>query len=722
MARTYSASEVKGFQRTYQELYAKFRQVDSLADRCRAQIQNAASKLAASYSSEILKTIPVDELTRHKKGIRVKVLYDAGYHTISDILKAQPSRISAINGISPEGAQDIKNAAALIANTAQKGAKIRLSADDKNPEATALVTALCQYKMILPAVNNAAMFKQYYDSALTEAFDKAKPATGGLKWMFASTDQRAESDAACATLSQILSDESLKPLNDSLSTSIRQFGYISPAKAWEDFTADSITYINLLETLEPDRVGSGDDIYGLPEDLAQTVADVVLDLEGLKCTLRRYQEWGVKYAVSQQRILLGDEMGLGKTVQAIATMVHLRNEGATHFAVVCPASVMTNWCREIAKHSDLPVTEVHGNNKESELQQWLDGGGVAVTTYETTAVFDLPESFKITMLTVDEAHYIKNPSAQRTQNVKNLCTRAERLLFMTGTALENRVEEMATLINILNTDVANTIRPMLSLSSAPQFREAVATVYYRRKREDVLTELPELVESCEWCNLMEKEKHIYQEAIAEQNFMAARRVSWNVEDLNDSSKARRLLEIIEDAKEQERKVLIFSFFLDTIGKIAAILGDACMEPITGSVTPARRQEIIDEFDKAPSGSALIAQIQSGGTGLNIQSASVVIMCEPQLKPSIENQAISRAYRMGQARSVLVYRLLCDDTVDERIMELLKVKQKEFDAFADESKAADDTLELDKASIASIMQAEQQAQAAEIANNTNNHVQ
>ena len=105
----------------------------------------------------------------------------------------------------------------------------------------------------------------------------------------------------------------------------------------------------------------------------------------------------------------------------------------------------------------------------------------------------------------------------------------------------------------------------------------------------------------------------------------------------------------------------------------------------------------------------MAQIQSGGTGLNIQSASVVILCEPQLKPSIENQAISRAYRMGQARSVLVYRLLCDDTVDERIMQLLETKQNEFDAFADESKAADDTLELDNAAISDIMQAEQKAQ-------------
>ena len=267
---------------------------------------------------------------------------------------------------------------------------------------------------------------------------------------------------------------------------------------------------------------------------------------------------------------------------------------------------------------------------------------------------------------------------------------------------------MATLITILNPNVAQTIQPMLSLSSAPQFREAVAPVYYRRKREDVLTELPELVESYEWCDLLPGEKKLYQEAIAEQNFMAARRVSWNADDLANSSKARRLMEIVEDAKEQERKVLIFSFFLDTVAKIAAMLGTSCMEPITGSVSPARRQEIIDEFDKAPAGSALVAQIQSGGTGLNIQSASVVIMCEPQLKPSIENQAISRAYRMGQARSVLVYRLLCDDTVDERIIELLRAKQKEFDAFADESKAADDTLELDNASISGIMQAEQKA--------------
>ncbi|WP_316608110.1 SNF2-related protein [uncultured Ruminococcus sp.] len=707
MARNYSTGEVKRLRRKYEELYAKLRKLDSLADRSYQEITAATAKIAGSGSMELLEAIPVDELNREKKGIRVKALHDAGFHTVADIVKANVHRISAINGISPEGAQAIKQAAAELAQTAQSGTKIRLSADDKNPDSTALVTALCKYKHIRSAVEAASQFRQNYDTVLTQAMTASKPASGGIRWLFTSSAKKNEADAACDALAQILSDTNLAPLNRELEV-LRQFTFTTSKDAWDDFSRDSISYINILENIEPDRVGSGDGVYGLPEELAESVADVELDLTGLRCTLRRYQEWGVKYAVAQRRILLGDEMGLGKTVQAIAVMVHLRNKGGTHFAVVCPASVLTNWCREIAKHSDLSVIKVHGNGKEAALQQWLTDGGVAVTTYETTAVFDLADAFRLTMLTVDEAHYIKNPSAQRTGNVKRLCEHAERLLFMTGTALENRVGEMATLINILNLDVSKTIQPMLALSSAPQFREAVAPVYYRRKREDVLTELPELVESMEWCNLQPEEKKVYQEALSESNFMAARRVSWNVDDLSKSSKAQRMLEIIEDAREQDRKVLIFSFFLDTVGKICALLGENAMEPITGSVTPMRRQEIIDEVDKAPAGTALVAQIQSGGTGLNIQSASVVILCEPQLKPSIENQAISRAYRMGQARSVLVYRLLCDDTIDERIMDILAEKQGEFDAFADESKAADDTLELDKAAIADIMQAEQAA--------------
>ena len=169
-----------------------------------------------------------------------------------------------------------------------------------------------------------------------------------------------------------------------------------------------------------------------------------------------------------------------------------------------------------------------------------------------------------------------------------------------------------------------------------------------------------------------------------------RRVSWMIEDLNKSSKARRMREIIADAEDDGRKVLVFSFYRETLKAISSFLGSRCTQIINGSVPVERRQQIIDEFEDMPAGSVLLAQIGAGGTGLNIQAASVVIICEPQLKPSTENQAIARAHRMGQSRTVLVYRLLAADTIDERIDDMLKEKQAIFDAFADKSAAADAT--------------------------------
>ena len=319
---------------------------------------------------------------------------------------------------------------------------------------------------------------------------------------------------------------------------------------------------------------------------------------------------------------------------------------------------------------------------------WENHGGVAVTTYETCGFINSRIRTSIDFIVVDEAHYIKNPDAIRSKNVKALCEYARRILFMTGTALENNVGEMINLINILNPMIANNIRFNAYISAAPQFREKIVDVYYRRKREQVLNELPDLIEIKEWCTLSSEEEAIYETAVLERNFANLRRVSWNIKDLNDSCKARRMAEIINEAKNEGRKVLVFSFYLATISAVKSFLGNICTEPITGAVSPVKRQQIIDGFENAPDGSVLLAQIQSGGTGLNIQSASVVIICEPQLKPSIENQAISRAYRMGQSRNVLVYRLLCEDTIDERMIDLLSDKQAIFDAFADKSVAAE----------------------------------
>ncbi len=462
--------------------------------------------------------------------------------------------------------------------------------------------------------------------------------------------------------------------------------------AWDDFAKNSVKYFNVIEAINPGVLGTNDAVYGLPEDLAREIQDECFFPDGLKCELRAYQEWGVKFILHQEKVLLGDEMGLGKTIQAIAAMVSLNNTGATHFVVICPASVLTNWYREIRKHSLLSATIIHGYHKVSAFHSWLKTGGVAVTTYETTSVFRFEDDFKFSMLVVDEAHYIKNPNTRRTKNTIELSKQTDRVLFMTGTPLENNVEEMIWLISNLRPAIANRIKSIAFMATAPQFREEIAPVYYRRKREDVLSELPDLIEKKEWCTIQGEEENLYENAVLSKNFSEARRISWNVSDLKNSCKAQRMLEIIEQAESEGRKVIVFSFFLDTIFKIHAFLGSRCLNPIYGAVTPERRQEILDEFEKAPAGSVLVSQIQSGGTGLNIQCASVVIICEPQFKPSTENQAISRAYRMGQTRNVQVFRLLCENTVDERVTDILEQKQAEFNAFADKSVAGEQHLE------------------------------
>ena len=129
------------------------------------------------------------------------------------------------------------------------------------------------------------------------------------------------------------------------------------------------------------------------------------------------------------------------------------------------------------------------------------------------------------------------------------------------------------------------------------------------------------------------------------------------------------------------------------------LGGAVFGPITGSISPEKRQEIIDDFSTHEGGAALLSQIIAGGTGLNIQKASIVIMCEPQYKPSTENQAIARAYRIGQTSNVTVYRLLCSKTVDERLLQVLKEKQQVFDAYADKSVSGENSLQIKESDIA-----------------------
>lgn len=693
MSRLFSKSEAKKLIQTHQRMLASLTRVLTLNENYPNEIRRAIKHFCVRATMEILRNVPVEEVKGDGTSIKIKLLKENGYNYVSDLVGITEQQLIAIYGIGNENAKAILVAVDTMVRHTSEQVKLKLSVDDKNEASTGVVQMISRYRLIQSYVTQAReLLDTNQEMILYTLGELESGCVGSLGWLFVPKGKRAGIEHAYDFLFEYANHNYGNQVRV-ISEATSFIENLPDMAAWRDFQDNSILFFNVIEQCEPGILGRSDLLSGLSEKLIDDIKTRELNLAGLKCELRKYQEWGVRYILCQERVLLGDEMGLGKTVQAIATMVNLRNEGGTHFVVVCPAGVLSNWCREITKHSDLSVIKVHGNDREEARQRWLAEGGVAVTTFETAMHFPLDDSFEYALAIVDEAHYIKNKNAKRTINVKELANNAPRMLLMTGTALENNVDEMIGLIEILQPEVAKEASKMKFIRNATLFREVIAPVYYRRKREDVLAELPTLIEKNEWCKMNPEEEAIYNKAVLAKDVQGARRVSFNTNDIATSTKAWRLLELCEQAREEGRKIIVFSFFLSTIDFVCKVLEHRCTEPITGAVTAKRRQEIIDEFDNASAGTVLVAQIQSGGTGLNIQSASVVILCEPQLKPSTENQAIARAYRMGQTRNVLVYRLLCEDSVDEKIMDLLESKQKIFDEYADDSVAANEKFEL-----------------------------
>ena len=656
------------------------------------EVSRATSELIEFELEKILESIKIEEVNKGDLSVRTSLLKKAGYSNFLKVYKSSyNSRLFNIRGVSVESARIIKRGVDETAKQIRVNLVPRLNVDNKNKYSNALIKAIYAYIASEPFIKNGVNLYTKYHIPIIENTSKAKRLTNNFKWFFTSKKNKISSINAFLELKEFEEEKYLDNAKFILD-SILKINNASTQVAWNDFENNSAKYFAVLEKLQGFKTENSSLSQGLPFELAESINNINLNLEGLKCILRSYQEFGVKYILNQKRVLLGDEMGLGKTVQAIASMVSVRNQGETHFLVVCPASVLINWCREIALHSDLKAIKLHGEERDKNFDYWLNFGGVAVTTYESMAKINFVAISKISMLVADEAHYVKNPKARRTINLMKLTKLSSRVLFMTGTPLENKVEEMCFLMKCLQPELTNKIDDLMLLSSAPMFREIVAPVYFRRTRESVLKELPDLIETEEWCEMQNEEKQQYVNSTLARDFMDMRQVSWQV-DVNLSSKAQRLLEIYERAKEEKRKIIVFSYFLNTVEQVKKLLGDKCFGPIDGSVPPSKRQQIIDEFSKSEDGSVLVAQIQAGGTGLNIQAASFVVICEPQLKPSTENQAISRTYRMGQVRNVMVFRLLCENSVDERIMEILDTKQTIFDRFADKSVMGEHSIQI-----------------------------
>ncbi|MDD6072091.1 MAG: DEAD/DEAH box helicase [Clostridiales bacterium] len=688
-----------------------------LADKCRKnlsaivlakkqkeqEINRIYQALKEAAAKEILASMDVEQINMDREGIRINTLRNAGIDTVGKVLARDKQSIQAIEGIGAVSAEKIlANANAIKVQTMQS-AEVSFTPENKNAQTIELVKQLNGILREQTVFKRAdALYNTYYDN-VSASLLKAEPVKHGFQWVFMAKDKKEEASAGARVLQENVNGEfgtEVPALYKEHTEQSRKGVHDS----WKDFCEKNAEYYALLENIvdsyeiqkrsgkklaesDVEMIQAAKKVTGstsLPAELIQSIDAYPLDLSLLKANLRRYQTFGTKYILHQKKVLLGDEMGLGKTMQAIAGFCDLSAKGGTHFLVVCPLSVVVNWKREIESQSELKAIEVYGEGRAMEMTQWVSDGGVAITTYETLVKIPVPPTVTVDMMVVDEAHYIKNPEAQRTQAVVAAGQRAERILYMSGTPLENKVEEMQFLIRCLQPEIAEQIEGMKQLTQAEEFRSAIAPVYLRRVKEDVLKELPELIEKEQWGLMTHEEMTAYENALMSDNFMAVRQVSWQISDMSKSTKAQRLMEIWEEAKEGGRKLIIFSFFKDVLYKVSGLLGDYCVGVIDGSISSEERQKMIDELKTAKDGSALVAQIQAGGVGLNIQAASVVVFCEPQIKPSLETQAVARAYRMGQSRSVLVHRLLIQDSVDERVMEILHTKGELFEQFADES--------------------------------------
>lgn len=648
-----------------------------------AQFKDAAHRAGVEVRRQdawrMLQAMPVDALKKAtRERLRTGPLTDAGIKTVTQVL-AQKDRLEYLPGIGETTATRMVAAAQTLWKTTFDETPVRIDTKARRPETTALLNALRVWDLARKTRGAA------------EDLQRAKELTPLGKAISSEVVNLAVFSFAGIPASVLIHTiDALEKRARDLDQSPDRRRDGGRVDAWEDFLGRPADYFAMLAELgfilEDEQKAHGD----LPAEVVEAIRNQTLLTDNLNASLRGYQSFGARFALVQNKVIIGDEMGLGKTVEALAVLAHLRSTGSHHFLVICPAAVVTNWMREIGSKSKLRPHRVHGQYRDWAASTWERDGGVAVTTYETLSWLrgKLPRVARADLecVIVDEAHYIKNPAAQRSRLTGWLLHNAKRSVLLTGTPLENRVEEFRTLVGYVRPD----LRIDASDLAPKRFRRQIAPAYLRRNQEDVLTELPELVEVEEWLPMSAADLQTYTAAVGAGNFMAMRQAA--MLSGKYSEKLQRLIEVVREAEDNGRRVIVFSYFREVLNTVAAALPGKVFGPLTGSVAADQRQRMVDDFSKAGRGAVLVAQVVAGGTGLNIQAASVIIICEPQLKPTMEAQAIARAHRMGQVQSVQVHRLLSEEGVDQRITEILATKKQLFDEYARLSETKDSSPE------------------------------
>jgi superfamily II DNA or RNA helicase len=436
-----------------------------------------------------------------------------------------------------------------------------------------------------------------------------------------------------------------------------------------------------------------------------------------------YQREGMLHLAFTERALLADEMGLGKTIQAIAACALLKRLGrAERVLVVTPASLKGEWEEQIRQFTDLPTRLVYGG-LAARRAAYEDGTFFTVVNYEQMIrdALEVNARFRPDVVVLDEAQRIKNWNTQTAQAVKRLKSRYAFIL--TGTPIENRIDELYSLMDFLEPRALGPLfrfnrdfyqfdergRPC-GYHQLDRLHERVAPYMLRRRKSDVETELPDRTDRQHFVKLTPKQQQMYDEhyeIVARLAAIAKRRPLTKQEQdrlmihlammrmvcdttyildpkVRDCPKLAELEKVLEECRENEGvKVIVFSEW----ERMLELVRDLCRRLKigfawhTGSVPQQRRRAEINAF-KSDANCRVFLSTDSGSTGLNLQSASVVINCDLPWNPAKLEQRIARAWRKHQTRAVTVINLVAENTIEHRMLETLANKQALADGVLD----------------------------------------
>lgn len=438
-------------------------------------------------------------------------------------------------------------------------------------------------------------------------------------------------------------------------------------------------------------------------------------------TLRPYQVKGVSWLKFLSQFGLGaclaDDMGLGKTIQVIALLLH--EDGSTGpTLVVSPMSVVGNWYKEMGRFApSLKVMVHHGAERLTDsFREEVEMYDMVITTYSLVYRDEkYISSVKWRYIVLDEAQNIKNPEARQTQAVKKLS--AQQKIALTGTPVENRLQELWSIMDFLNKGYLGGQKDFRTKFSLPieRYHDAgraetlklmIQPFVLRRLKTDksIIQDLPEKMEMKVFCNLTKEQATLYQavvqemldkiedsEGIQRKGFVLSALMKLKqvcnhpAQFLHDrsaingrSDKVTRLKEMLDEVLAEGDKALIFTQFREMGGMLQEYLQEELDSEILflhGGTSKKKRDTMIERFQSEKGPPLFLLSLKAGGFGLNLTEASHVFHFDRWWNPAVENQATDRAFRIGQEKNVLVHKFVCIGTLEERIDQLIEKKKE-----------------------------------------------